>query len=207
MFVSKLIMDDVTEKIGQADLDQEELKKMGRLLASISGEFEGWQVKVVESDPNTKNVEVTAEFSSQDKNIFLLGVQTASRTLLSRTTEVEFQYRIPHSKPGKAEIHLNHTGSWSRTGIKASVKEGGAEAQRVADKLTADKQFYAAFFPLDSKHFHLVQDSEGWQVKTSQMGAAWLAIKFPPTRRYIPMGADQVETLIGCFVALNKILG
>lgn len=199
-------MDEVTEKVDEGGHDHEELQKMGQLLASISGEFEGWQIKVVESDPDAKNVEVTAAFSSQDKNITFLGVQTASRTLLSRTTEVEFQYRIPNSQPGDAEIHLSHTGSWSRTGIKGKVKKGGREAQQVVDSLTADKNFYDAFFPLDSKHFHLVQDSQGWQVKTSQMGAAWLAIKFPPTRRYIPMGADQIEALINNFLALNKIL-
>lgn len=192
------------------DAARDELKKMGQLIASISQEFSDWDIEVVES--HEKNVEVSAKFSSNSskpkrKELSFLAIQTATRTLLSRTTEVTFHYRIPHSKSGEAEIHFSHTGSFSRTGIKAKVIRGGSEAQAISDRFTADEMFYAAFFPLDSKHFHLIQDEQGWLIKTGQMGAAWLAIKFPPTKKYIPMGADQTEALINCFVAANKILG
>lgn len=193
--------DESIDDLGQ---DREELKKIGQLLANVSQEFKGWQVKVAES--HEQGAEVAAEFSSVEKQLSFLGVQTATRTLLSRITEVAFHYRIPNSQPGDAEIHLSHTGTFSRTGIKTVVKRGGPNAQAIADQLTADKTFNTAFFPLDSKHFHLIQDEQGWLVKTGQMGAAWLAIKFPPTRKYIPMGADQTETLISCFMTLNKVL-
>ncbi|MEM8860359.1 MAG: DUF3156 family protein [Chloroflexota bacterium] len=177
----------------------QQVQEMGLLMAKIAKEFNGWLVEVIDSD---EDVEVTAEFSS--KSMAFKAIQTATRTLLSRTTEVEFQYRIPNSQPGDCEIHWGHTGSFSRTGIRGRAKRGGEKGQKISDLLTADQTFYEAFFPLDSKHFHLVQDEHGWMVKTGQMGAAWLAIKFPPTKRYIPMGQDQVDSLIKTFEALNK---
>lgn len=180
------------------------VQEIGILMANIAKEFKGWEVEAVES---AADVEVTAEFTSKEKELLFLGVQTATRTLLSRTTEVEFQYRIPNSQPGDAEIHWGHTGNFKRTGIRGKVKRGGDDAQAVVDALTADKAFYDAFFPLDSKHFHLVQDEAGWIVKTGQMGAAWLAIKFPPTKRYIPMGQDQVDSLIATFKSLHRFFG
>ncbi|MEM7802807.1 MAG: DUF3156 family protein [Chloroflexota bacterium] len=197
--------DQTPSPFSQPKLDQAQVKEMGLLLANVAREFSNWDIEVLHGEEAVPKAEVTARFASQTDKLEFLAVQTATRTLLSRTTEIEFQFRISNSRPGDAEIHLGHTGNFSRTGIRHKIKRGDHTTRGLIERLVEDKPFKAAFMPLDSKHFYLIQNEAGWTVKTGQMGAAWLAIKFPPTKRYIPMGEAQIHSLIQTFKRLSRI--
>jgi hypothetical protein len=91
--------------------------------------------------------------------------------------------------------------------VQGRVKSGGALAEAVVERLVRDELFIQAILPLDFKHFHLIQDERGWRASTSQVGASWVWLAFPPIRRYIPMGADQVDALVATFRRLQTLLG
>ena len=118
-------MHPMTEK---RSLNQDEIQTLGLLIANVAREFPDWTVEKLAAEAAVSGAEVTARFSSSQENLTFLAVQTATRTLLSRTTEIEFRYHISEDEPGEAEIQFGHTGSFSRTGIRAKVKRGGKEA-------------------------------------------------------------------------------
>jgi hypothetical protein len=72
--------------------------------------------------------------------------------------------------------------------------------------LVADQPFIQAILPLDFQRFYLIQNEQGWRARTIQMGASWVSLAFPPVRRYIPLGQDQVEALLATFNRLHGLL-
>jgi hypothetical protein len=128
-------------------------------------------------------------------------------SFLGHTVVAEFEYVIAGSPPGEAEVQLWHTGSLRRTGVDSRVKDGQTTVSALVDRLVSNEKFVQAILPLDFKTFYLLQDEGGWRAKTSQVGAAWVTMAFPPVRRYIPLGSDQVEALIATFNQLQVALG
>lgn len=177
----------------------EQAVQLSRLLNFVSHEFMGMcQVTPLAVD--------RAVFVTKAPFMQFEVVERVKKGLLSRTEESEFQLRVPVRGKTAVILHLNHTGHFSRTGIAATVKQGGAEARALADRLLLDEAFVAAMMPLDSKYFHLERDADGWLVQTGQMGAAWLAMRVPPMKRYIPMGKEQVQVLVQTLQQLNTLL-
>lgn len=177
----------------------EQAVPLSRLLNFVSHEFAGaCHVTPLAAD--------RAIFQTKTSPMQFEAVEKVNQRLLSRTEECEFQLRVPAKIAEGVMIHLNHTGSFSRTGIEAKVKRGGAEAHALAERIRRDTPFVAAMLPLDSKYFYVGCDAEGWLVQTGQMGAAWLAMRVPPMKRYIPMGKEQVQTLVQTLQRLDALL-
>lgn len=132
--------------------------------------------------------------------------EKVDKRFFSHTVVAEFGYRVGNSPPGQAEIHLRHTGSLTRIGIRGKVKHGDDWAASLLERVVSDATFVQTILPLDFKTFYLRQDEQGWQVTTTQIGASWIAMAFPPVRRYVPMGADQVKTLLATFQHLQSLL-
>lgn len=177
----------------------EQAVPLSRLLNFVSHEFAG----ACHVTPLAAN---RAVFQTKTSAMQFEVVEKVNQRLLSRTEECEFQLRVPARVETTVTIYLNHTGRFSRTGIQATVKRGGATAQALADHLLLDAAFVTAMLPLDCKYFHLTGDANGWLVQTGQMGAAWLAMRVPPMKRYIPMGKEQVQTLVQTLQRLDALL-
>ncbi len=170
----------------------------GKLLTLVANEFKGFQL----NNLHPRQV----EFVAADGLSFTV-TERVDRQFMAHTVIAQFEYRVTGSQPGQAEIHLSHTGSFKRTGLGSRVKQGGNGAAELITRLQNDESFIQAMLPLDFKTFHLIQDEHGWRAITSQIGASWVAIAFPPVRRYVPMGSDQVETLLVVFNRLQALLG
>jgi hypothetical protein len=128
------------------------------------------------------------------------------RHFLAHTVTAEFERRFGDTPAGEGQLHLTHTGALTRTGLRIQVKRSSETAPTVATKLTADESFVQAILPLDFQYFHLLQDEQGWRAVTGQMGAAWVHMALPPTRRYVRMGPEQIEALLATFKRLETLL-
>ncbi|MCW1969149.1 MAG: DUF3156 family protein [Anaerolineae bacterium] len=127
------------------------------------------------------------------------------KQFMGRTIEVDFWCELTKNQPGNAKIALHHVGSLKRTGVASKVAIGSATTQAQLQHLLDHAQLNTALTALDFKAFLLVQDANGWHAKTHLMGAAWVAMAFPPLKRYIPMGGDQVNHLITAFTQLAHL--
>ena len=171
----------------------------GRLLNQVAHEFKEFQYY-----PRALH---QAQFVAPDDSLTFEVSERVEKSFLTYTVVTDFEYLINGSAPGRAKIHLGHTGNLRRTGVSGQVKSGGEPAEAVVKRLMADQPFVQAILPLDFKHFHLLQDERGWRANTSQMGAAWVSITFPPVRRYVALGVDQVMALLATFRRLQILLG
>jgi hypothetical protein len=171
----------------------------GRLLSLVAREFDGFQPDYPAPG--------RAEFTAADNSLTFNLAERMEKQFLAYTVIAEFEYIVKGSEPGKGEIHLSHMGNLKRTGIHARIKAGGERPGAAARQLTGDELFAQTILPLDFKYFYLILDERGWRIKTSQVGAAWVSMTFPPMRRYVPMGQDQVKTLLATFSRLQQLLG
>jgi hypothetical protein len=171
----------------------------GKLLTMVTREFKQFQCY-----PRTP---YQAQFVTSGDHLTFEASERVEKSFLTYTVVTDFVYQINGSPPGQAEIHLAHTGNLRRTGISGRVKSGGEAARAVLGRLAADQPFIQAILPLDFQRFYLIQDDQGWRAETIQVGASWVSLAFPPVRRYIPLGQDQVEALLATFNRLRRLLG
>ncbi|MBE7473385.1 MAG: hypothetical protein DPW09_24205 [Anaerolineae bacterium] len=171
----------------------------GRLLNHVAREFKQFQC--------FPRALPQAQFVAPDSSLTFEASEWIEKNFLGHTVLIEFEYRVEGSAPGQAEIQLAHTGHLRRSGISGRVKSGGAAAQAVINQLVTDEAFAQAILPLDFQQFYLIQDERGWRAATRQVGAAWIAMAFPPVRRYVPLGQDQVAALVATFKRLQQMLG
>ena len=168
----------------------------GRLLNLVVREFGGFQSRRLADD----QVELVAP-----KGLTFIICERLEKRFMAYTVTTEFCFSLPGAAPGDGELHLSHTGIFKRTGLRVQVKRSGEAAGAVARRLTGSQDFGQAILPLDFQYFHLRQDANGWHAFTGQVGAAWVVMTFPPTRRYIPLGPDQVAALVGVFEQLQTL--
>lgn len=171
----------------------------GRLLNLVAREFDGFKSRAL-ADNQLELSPVTGSgsgFTIRERVI---------KHFLAHTVVAEFEHRFRDTPPGAGELHLTHTGTLTRTGLRVQVKRPGDAAPALAKMLTADETFAQIILPLDFQYFYLIQDEQGWQAVTGQIGASWVQMAFPPTRRYVPLGAEQVEILLAVFARLQAIL-
>ncbi|HEX9922665.1 MAG TPA: DUF3156 family protein [Anaerolineae bacterium] len=171
----------------------------GRLLELVAREFDGFESRRLADN----QIELSPIAGSGP------GFTVRERVLkhfLAHTVTAEFECRLGDAPPGEGKLQLIHTGVLTRTGIRVQVKRSSETAPAIATKLTADESFVQAILPLDFQYFYLVQDEQGWHAVTGQIGAAWVHMALPPTRRYVRMGPEQVEALIATFKRLEILL-
>lgn len=171
----------------------------GRLLDLVVREFGGFEGRRLADN----QVELTPIASSGPG--FTVREQVLKH-FLAHTVTAEFECRFGDTPAGEGKLQLTHTGMLTRTGIRVQVKRSSKTAPTLATKLTADESFVQAILPLDFQYFHLIQDEQGWRAVTGQIGAAWVHMALPPTRRYVRMGPEQVEALLATFKRLDILL-
>ena len=171
----------------------------GKLLTFVVNEFKSFTHKT--DQPRR------IELISNQNNLSFYVTELVEKNFLAHTVIAEFEYHIGGSLPGQAKIQLEHTGNLRRTGIRARLKQGGDDLTTLIQTLQTDPQFLQAIIPLDFNTFYLIQDHDGWRVQTTQVGASWVNMAFPPVRRYVKMGPEQIEALLATFNRLQTILG
>jgi hypothetical protein len=169
----------------------------GRLLDLVVREFGGFDSRRLADDRVELSPIAGPGFTVRERVI---------RHFLAHTVTAEFECRLGDALPGEGKLQLTHTGTLTRTGIRVQVKRSSETAPTIAMKLAGDEAFIQAILPLDFQYFQLLQDEQGWRAVTGQIGAAWVHMALPPTRRYVRLGPEQVEALLATFKRLDILL-
>jgi hypothetical protein len=128
------------------------------------------------------------------------------RRFLGRTEIAQFSVRTESAFPERCHLRVRHTGGRRRTGLEASVREGGQAADVMAERVTKDDRLVQAAMPLDFTRFDIRSDSTGWETTVELMGATLVAIALPPVRSYVRLYPDQREALRGTLTELTRVL-
>ena len=168
----------------------------GYLLSLVVREFSGFESRTLAADQ--------AELTTPNGLTFIVRERVEKR-FMAHTVIAEFFFPLKDTPPGEAEIQFSHTGAFTRTGLRGQVKRGGPDATEVEQRLTTNEAFVQTILPLDFQYFQLWQDADGWHALTGQVGGAWVVMALPPTRRYVPLGRDQVAALVATFEQLQTL--
>lgn len=115
---------------------------------------------------------------------FLMRIEVAEFTVLMKLA----------GKPG--EIELGHRGRQKRTGVIARPVPDRPDLKAIGERLAGSRAFESAFLGLDSKRA-TVEVGRGLSVgRIRHIGFSRVVMAFPPTRKYVTAGPDQVETLL-----------
>jgi hypothetical protein len=117
-----------------------------------------------------------------------------------------FEVDLGSSLSDGSRIELSHTGGLKRSGVTATVLEGGDAAIRIAENLASDRRQSDALLPLDFTRFEIQGDLSGCRARVELMGASHVAIALPPIRSYIHLYPDQLEAMMTGFEELRRVL-
>lgn len=135
----------------------------------------------------------------------LVGSRIEKR-FLGRTEVAVFEVDLGSSLSDGSRIELSHTGGLKRSGVTATVLEGGDAAIRIAENLASDRRLSDALLPLDFTRFEIQGDLSGCRARVELMGASHVAIALPPIRSYIHLYPDQLEAMMTGFEELRRVL-
>jgi hypothetical protein len=79
-------------------------------------------------------------------------------------------------------------------------------AQCLADMIIASPQVQREIAPLDLRRLELDVVADHWRLRAMLVGAAFVDMRLPPTRRYIPLGEIQAKALPRALRAISAIL-
>ncbi|MCI0425547.1 MAG: DUF3156 family protein [Actinobacteria bacterium] len=128
------------------------------------------------------------------------------RRFLGRTEIARFTIETSAPFPEPARLGIHHTGARHRIGLEARVRQGGESTERLARVIETDDVLVSAALPLDFTHFDVTHDGASWRTTVELMGAALVAMAFPPMRSYVRLHADQREALLETFKELERLL-
>lgn len=130
-------------------------------------------------------------------------VRVATRgRLLLRITEATFV--LPGPDCGEVvQVTVRHTGMVRRTGLDATVVEGGAVASRLAAAVVDSRRLERAARPLDFTRFVVVGDGRRLRAHLTLMGASMTRMRLPPTTNYVRLHDDQRTALFAVADALD----
>jgi hypothetical protein len=146
-----------------------------------------------------------AELTLHDESLQFYANECVEKSLLSRTSIAEFVC-VFGGEAGDIEIHLTHSGAVKRTGIDGRAIRGKQSASATMMQLLNDKPLATAMLPLDFTRLVVIRDANGWRAQIQLMGASYVTMSFPPTKRYVPMGREQVEALLKTLLRLKDLL-
>lgn len=146
----------------------------------------GSQAATVRDSDLTFNVTLRVE------RHFLMRIEVAEFTVLMKLA----------GEAGK--IELGHRGRKNRTGVTTRPVPDRPDLRAIAERLAGNPTFERAFLGLDSKRA-TVEVGPGLSVgRIRHLGFSRVVMAFPPTRKYITAGRDQVEALLATLRELAR---
>lgn len=128
------------------------------------------------------------------------------KRFLGRTETAVFRAGIHLSPAEESIVALSHTGGLKRTGVTASLVEGGESGERVASALASDRSLTEALMPLDFTRFEVICGPAGCRAEVELMGASQVAIAFPPIRSYVHLYPDQREAMTRGLEEVSRVV-
>lgn len=123
---------------------------------------------------------------------FLMRIEIAEFTVLMKLA----------GEPGK--IELGHRGRKKRIGITARPVPDRPDLRALGERLAGSETFESAFLGLDSKRA-TVEVGPGLSVgRIRHIGFSRVVMAFPPTRKYVTAGPDQVEAMVATLRELAR---
>ncbi|CAN5826921.1 hypothetical protein BH23ACT4_BH23ACT4_12340 [soil metagenome] len=152
----------------------------------LDHEVHGSQAATVRDGDLTFNVTLRAE------RHFLMRIEVAEFTVLMKLA----------SEVGR--IELGHSGKRKRTGVTARPVPDRPDLKAIGERLVGSRAFEGAFLGLDSKRA-IVELDPGLSVgRIRHIGFSRVVMAFPPTKKYITAGPDQVEALLATLRELAR---
>lgn len=146
----------------------------------------GSQAATVSDDDLSFNVTLRVE------RHFLMRIEVAEFTVLMKLA----------GEPGK--IELGHSGGRKRTGVTARPVPDRPDLKAIGQRLVGSRAVESAFLGLDSKRA-TVEVGPGLSVgRIRHIGFSRVVMAFPPTRKYVTAGTDQVEALLATLGELAR---
>jgi hypothetical protein len=129
------------------------------------------------------------------------------RHVLMHIVGLELVLHVPSASLPGASIEIRNTGMVFRTGIRCSLLAGLAGAlQSLVARIESDRHFREVLMKLDFRRCRLEGVEGGWSVLIEPYGASEVVSRMPRFRRYIRMGAEQVEAVAEAFVSCHGII-
>jgi hypothetical protein len=152
----------------------------------LDHEAHGSQAATVRNGDLTFNVTLRVE------RHFLMRIEVAEFTVLMTLV----------GEPGR--IELGHRGRKKRTGVTARAMPDRPDLRSIAERLVGSRTFQSAFLGLDSKRA-TVEVGPGLSVgRIRHIGFSRVVMAFPPTRKYVTAGPNQVEALLATLRELAR---
>lgn len=91
---------------------------------------------------------------------------------------------------------------------KRDLRVVGADsaARRLAETIVASPEVQREIAPLDLRRLELQLCADRWRLRAMLVGAAFVDMRLPPTRRYIPLGKTQAEALPRAMASVSAVL-
>jgi hypothetical protein len=129
------------------------------------------------------------------------------RHFLMHIVGIEMVLHVPSSSLSGASIEIRNTGMLFRTGIRCSTSAGfAADLKLLLERIESDRHLRELLMKLDFRRFRIEGVKGGWDVLIEPYGASEVVSRMPSFRRYIQMGAAQVEAVAEAFASCHRIV-
>ncbi len=86
------------------------------------------------------------------------------------------------------------------------VVNADSAARSLAETIVVTPRVQQEIMPLDLRRLELHLCSDHWRLRVMLVGAAFVDMRLPPARRYIPLGATQANALPRALTAISVVL-
>lgn len=128
------------------------------------------------------------------------------KDFLLHTTIAVFSIGRGDVGESQARVRISHTGLMRRRGVSFAAKGGRKASRALAQRLSENEVLKEALLPIDFTSFHIVASSTGWRAELEHFGGSEVTMRFPPTSRYVSLGAKQSRLLLALFGAVERAM-
>jgi len=129
------------------------------------------------------------------------------RHVLMHIVGLEMVLHVPSPSLPGASLEIRNTGLLFRTGIRCSAPRASAvDLRHLVQRVESDRHLRDALMKLDFRRCRIHGVEGGWNVVIEPFGASEVVSRMPPFRRYIRMGAAQVEAVAAALAACYRII-
>lgn len=134
--------------------------------------------------------------------------EQVQRHFLLHIVQCEFRFAIPGAAlPRGTEIRAGHGGWLRRTGVALRSTGRFPADATLLSRLAEDAVLQRLLLPLDFTHLALRGSDDGTaDVRLVHYGASEVVSRFPASRRYVRLSADQRHLLVGALARLQAVL-
>jgi len=153
-----------------------------------------------------------AEFRSRSGEFRFVVQELLESHFMMHIVSAEFIVHCPSQTfgcdPSDADpIIVRHQGSLRRKGLEFRLSPAASDAARgLCDALSKSTELTAALMPLDFTHCQFKLEPGNVEMRVRHFGACEVVGRLPKFHRYVRLGAEQRDSLVGSFGAFREII-